>query len=875
MALHPYLSQIRQLIAEDELPSALQQLHDLLEDSPKLNEVIHQTGRFTDIQKHMRLGTLSFEQGSVSRNQISIALLDLLDEITRQGQHQTIKAEIEKHHLAIQHSKNVVSGSTINARDVHIGDTHIHYGDKKIPRHLGSLVSKPGLLLGREDDLHNIHQQLQSGQHFLFLVNGMGGMGKTTLAAEYYCRYLPQYTHLAWVFAETGITEALLTLNNKLKVDFPPAMPNSERVMLLMDALRELEGPALLVIDNANDLNELKKHDKILRACPNFRVLLTSRITEFEQASTYPISPLEKEKAALQIFKTHYAAFEAQEIPLFYEIYDAVQGNTLVLEVLAKNLQQHNNKLKKRYQLAELKLDLEKGLSYLSQSKEVDVEYQAKGTGLRHEKPAVILLAMYDLSELSREESQLLSNFAVLPAEYLPYAILESLLPDLLELDQLLLALAKKGWVDKNAQGDAFRVNPVVQEVVRVKNEGLLEDCRALINSLAIKLDYEGSIGHLLNVSYEEAVTYAKLGESVISNPLKPDRNLAVLCERLGSYHRALGNLPQALTFFEERNRLGQELYAAYPQNVEFKNSLALSYQYLGITHRDLGDLQQALIFFEQCNELEKELYAAYPQNVEFKYVLQVSYEKLGVIHSALGKIEVALNFYEKENQLLEELYADNPQNVSFKNGLAISYQYLGNTHSVLGNLQQALTFFEQCNELEKELYEDYPQKVEFKYGLAISYERLGQTHSALGNLPQALTFFERYIELAKELYAAYPQNVSFKNGLAISYLKLGQTHLDLGNLEQALTFLEQYNELEKELYADFPQNVEFKNSLALSYQWLGWFHEQKLQNQEKAQECYRASQELLQALVESFPAYVAFKENLDWVNEKLGSGAG
>ncbi|AEE53885.1 hypothetical protein [Haliscomenobacter hydrossis] len=44
MALHPYLSQIRQLNAEDELPSALQQLHDLLEDSPKLTEVIHQTG---------------------------------------------------------------------------------------------------------------------------------------------------------------------------------------------------------------------------------------------------------------------------------------------------------------------------------------------------------------------------------------------------------------------------------------------------------------------------------------------------------------------------------------------------------------------------------------------------------------------------------------------------------------------------------------------------------------------------------------------------------------------------------------------------------------------------------------------------------------
>ncbi len=823
MASKTYLSQIRQLIAQDELPAALQQLHDLLEDSPKLNEVIHQTGRFTDIQKHMRLGTLSFEQGTVSRNQISIALLDLLDEITRQGQHQSIKAEIEKHHIAIQHSKNVLNDSSINARDVHIGDSHVHYGEKKIPRHLGSLVSKPALLLGREDDLTKIHQQLHSDQHFLLLVNGMGGMGKTTLAAEYYCRYLPQYTHLAWVFAETGITEALLTLNNKLNLDFPPVMPNSERVLLLLDALRELEGPALLVIDNANDLDELKKHDKILRACPNFRLLLTSRITEFAQASTYPIAPLEKEKAALEVFKTHYRAFETHETALFYEIYEAVQGNTLVLEVLAKNLQQHNTKLKKRYQVADLKSDLEKGHSHLSQSKDVAVEYQAKGTGLRHEKPAVILLAMYDLSELSREETQLLSNFAVLPAEYLPYSILESLLPDLSELDQLLIALAQKGWLDKNVEGDAFRVNPVVQEVVRVKNEGLLEDCRSLIRSLNEKLAYEGNIGHLLNVSYVEAATYAKLGESVVSATLASNNGIAIICERLGSYHRALGNLQQALTFFEKFKELEKELYAEYPQNVGFKNNLAISYQHLGITHRTLGNLQQALAFFEQYNELEKELYRAYPKNVEFK------------------------------------------------NGLAISYSKLGQTHRDLDNLPKALTFFEQYNELEKELYEAYPKNLAFKNSLAISYQYLGITHSELGNLPKALAFFEQGNNLEKDLYAAYPKNVSFKNGLAISYEKLGHTQSELGNLQEALTFFEQHRLLGQELYADFPQNVSFKNGLAASYAQLGAFYRDQKEDPQKAKEYFQQCYTLWKELTEAYPAYVEFKKNFEWAKEAMG----
>jgi len=132
------------------------------------------------------------------------------------------------------------------------------------------------------------------------------------------------------------------------------------------------------------------------------------------------------------------------------------------------------------------------------------------------------------------------------------------------------------------------------------------------------------------------------------------------------------------------------------------------------------------------------------------------------------------------------------------------------------------------------------------------------------------LTFFEQYNELEKQLYAAYPQNVEFKNGLAISYQYLGITHSALGNFQQTLTFFEQYNELEKQLYAAYPQNVAFKNGLALSYQLLGWFHDQKLQNQEKAQSYYRNSQKLLQELIANFPGYVQFQTNLDWVNKQL-----
>ena len=65
----------------------------------------------------------------------------------------------------------------------------------------------------------------------------------------------------------------------------------------------------------------------------------------------------------------------------------------------------------------------------------------------------------------------------------------------------------------------------------------------------------------------------------LLANPNRSfyKENLAISYSQLGSTHSALGNLEQALKFYEERSRLGKELYTSYPTNVSFKNGLAVS----------------------------------------------------------------------------------------------------------------------------------------------------------------------------------------------------------------------------------------------------------------------------------------------------------
>jgi len=81
MEINNLTEQIGNLIANDDLPKAISLLKKLLEKSPKLDEAILQSARFSDISKQIRLGIVDFEQASIAKNKIRFAVLDLLRDV--------------------------------------------------------------------------------------------------------------------------------------------------------------------------------------------------------------------------------------------------------------------------------------------------------------------------------------------------------------------------------------------------------------------------------------------------------------------------------------------------------------------------------------------------------------------------------------------------------------------------------------------------------------------------------------------------------------------------------------------------------------------------------------------------------------------------
>lgn len=150
----------------------------------------------------------------------------------------------------------------------------------------------------------------------------------------------------------------------------------------------------------------------------------------------------------------------------------------------------------------------------------------------------------------------------MLPAESVAFATLETLLPDLPELDTYLLSLAQKGWIEYNEATLSFKCSPVVQEVARQKNPGMREDCAMLVDTLIEKLTYEGT--HITGSSYDDALLYARYAEAVIKTFVQqPDNDLAVLSERTGNYYRITGNLERSLFFFEHYAQISKTLLEA------------------------------------------------------------------------------------------------------------------------------------------------------------------------------------------------------------------------------------------------------------------------------------------------------------------------
>jgi Tfp pilus assembly protein PilF len=330
-----------------------------------------------------------------------------------------------------------------------------------------------GVFTGRESILSDLRADLvQRGRQALF---GLGGVGKTQIAAEYAYRHQEDYTAVLWTFAQTeqsvrGGFAALATL-----LDLPEK-ESAEQSQVVEAVQRWLEQNTgwLLVLDNADDPAMVRQ---FLPQQGKGHALLTSRAHTFQ---------------ALGIFAPRevnvLSPAEAREFLLRRTGKDPATKSPET-EALAK-------------ELGYLPLALEQAAAYVTENETSFARYldafqkqrlkvlekapPAVGNEAREQQKRTVAttwaLNFADVEKQSAASADLLRLSAFLAPDAIPLELLEkggAKLPEALAarlaedadnplaLDELLSPLLRFSLVRRDEEKRAYSIHPLVQEVVR------------------------------------------------------------------------------------------------------------------------------------------------------------------------------------------------------------------------------------------------------------------------------------------------------------------------------------------------------------------------------------------------------------------------
>ena len=535
--------------------------------------------------------------------QLEDSLLDSLAQIAAQERERV--GELFTALLAdVLSQKNMVTGTISNIQgDAIIGDNNTrnyyfisHEPQNRIPKNLSAKLPKlaQDQIIGRTKDIEDLHQRLFQGKKVV-VVNGMGGIGKTTLAQVYLTQYYEEYQHILWISInpESGNFEADVVntegLLERLQINKIEKKINN----LFLEALKSLHElpaqPCLMVLDNAT--KALEHYQDYLPSQPNWHLLATSR----EKIEYFDLKELDflNEEEAIQLFEFHYKRNQLDRAFL-KELVQDLEYHTLTIEILAKTAQ--NQRSTPQELLTAIQKDLATNVTTRhSQQEKID-------------KLTSYLCSIFRMTDLDEAEKYLLQQLICLPAEWQTFELLEDLLvyeeQSRGQLSDTLSSLVKKGWLLENEALDSYKIHKITVDVVRQTippsevNVGHL--IRKMTNKLEIDQTKDNPVDKFQWVPYGEVlleqIEYFDSKEIALLQ-----NNLGLILQDLGDYVGARKLLEKAMKSAEAN--FGMD----HP-------TTAVSYSNLGSILQDLGDYVGAKELIEKAFLiLEKQLGLDHP----------------------------------------------------------------------------------------------------------------------------------------------------------------------------------------------------------------------------------------------------------------------
>ncbi|NUT29860.1 MAG: tetratricopeptide repeat protein [Streptomyces sp.] len=643
---------------------------------------------------------------------------------------------------------------------------------------LSNIPRVPGVFVGREDELRMLEEALSASRGAVVTaVHGLGGVGKTTLAAHVATRSIAEGHVVWWTRAETSEE-----INSGL-VDFARAL---QPVLsgLPADTLREralewfrTHDDWMLVLDDVDHPDDVRR--LLPRLSPRGRVLVTTRRSVGWRglATDLRIEELD-EASAVELFRRMSSGTE--------------EGASDLASIRALCSE-----------LGHLPLAIAQAAAYCRETYVGAGEY----LGMLHDYPAEMLASSEEgwASErtVARVWQMSLDRLRDVPlavdllrtlAWYAPTEIPRALVDRLgrrHDVTRALTGLAAHSLIILDT--DAVSVHPLVQATARTADSA---DPHRDPDS--IRLAHERAVDLLLASLPEDVATRGSVAWwnglvphidhlDAHTSPDSATEAMALLRARAGQFLHEQGSVRRAVTFFEHAvDDMTRVFGGDHQGTLAMVSNLATAYA-------SAGEARRAVALYEDVREHQSRILGEdHPRTLVTAVNLALAYQSLGDLDRALASYQQILQTQ------LAILGEDHPHTLVTRHNLAAAY-------ASLGDLDQAVATYERLlHDQVRVLGPDHIHTLGTENNLAAALASAGDLAGARSRYTQLLA------EQTRVLGDTHPDTITTRGNLAY-------VHLLSGDQDKARESYERVLEDQKRVLGeDDPRTLATLNNLGL-----------------------------------------------------------
>ena len=540
--------------------------------------------------------------------------------------------------------------------------------------------------VGRQSELITIAKRLAGRENktgVAIAATGMGGIGKTQLAAEFCHRYGRYFGGgVFWVDCESE--ETLRTDLALIALSLHEASKDADIESQIQWVIKDPQGwsaniPRLVIYDNLEDPKLLAKYKP---TGPGARLILTSRLGRWEHTGISGIEPLtlgllkrEESIALLQGLAAQLSENEADgiaqelgDLPLalhvagayLKEFADVVDANAYLNELQAFsvisqlgkqsadiegeeviNPTAHSWHIGRTFRISYDQLLETEGacttqtgqIKWIARRLLTRVALLAPGISV----PTKLLFATFDSQEEEKPEAangNAEDNAAIEPSPK--------------NLQQGLNRLMRLGLVEMGTfdAGNGIIIHRLLADFVQRGGDEDRADLATVERELTFTCNRLNNTGYPRNMLSYHPHLYHLLDKA----KGRRDAQTAEMINTLGVNLRGLGDLPRAKLYLEQALEISsEELGEKHPYTAASLNNL-------GLLLKDMGDLSEAKPYLEQALAIYREVFGG----THSRYVLSLN--NLGGLLQDMGDLSGAKPYYEQALSILEEkLGPDHP----------------------------------------------------------------------------------------------------------------------------------------------------------------------------------------------------------------------